>query len=132
MPKKQMQSTVTLSKTLSLIALFLTVGAPLVTLVSMVSSYRDHLEEVTNQIMVLNKEVDDLQGNTNSHNSDIEVFKQNIIENSEDITSLKISRDNYSEKILEVWKETSANTAQIESLKTEILWIKSNEDRGKR
>lgn len=127
-----MQSTVTLSKTLSLIALFLTVGAPLVTLVSMVSSYRDHLEEVTNQIMVLNKEVDDLQGNTNSHNSDIEVFKQNIIENSEDITSLKISRDNYSEKILEVWKETSANTAQIESLKTEILWIKSNEDRGKR
>lgn len=131
MSNKFTQSTVKLGKTLSLVALFLTVGAPLVTLISMVASYKDHLEDITKQVILITKEVDQLQGNTYSHNSDIEVFKQNIIDNSRDIFALKTAQDNYGEKILEVWKETARNDAQIESLKTEVLWLKSNEERSK-
>lgn len=121
-----------LTKNLSLIALFLTVGIPLVTLVSMVASYKDHLEQNTAEIIALKKEVDALQNNSGLHNSDIEVFKENITDNSRDIDALKHGQDGYDEKILQVWKETASNQAQIESLKTEVLWLKSNQERDKR
>lgn len=131
MPKKRVYSkrnNTSLVKVLTLAGLFAAVGIPLVTLISMVASYKDHLEQDTAQIAVLLQDIHDLQLNSGIHNSDIEVFKQDIVDNSRDIDSLKKEQDDFDEKILEVFKETSSNSAQIESLKTEVLWIKSNDE----
>lgn len=118
-----------LTKNLSLAALFLTVGIPLVTLVSMVSSYHEHIDQNISEIIALKKQMDDLRNNSSVHNSDIEVFKESILDNSRDINALKNAQNGYDEKILQVWKETASNQAQIESLKTEVLWLKSNQER---
>lgn len=121
-----------LTKNLSLAALFLTVGIPLVTLVSMVSSYHEHTDQNSAEIIALKKQIEELRSNTGIHNADIEVFKESITDNSRDIDALKIAHNGYDEKILQVWKETASNQAQIESLKTEVLWLKSNQEREHR
>lgn len=113
------------TKRLTLIALLLTVGAPLVTLVSMVSSYRDRQDQNIAEIARLSKLVVDLQASTGGQNSDIQVFRQTIFDNDSSIKMLQRAQDEYNTRVLELWKETSANTAQIEALKTQVLMLQS-------
>lgn len=113
---------------MTLAALFFSVGVPLITLISMVSSYRDRLEQNTEKIAELSKEIAVLENNSNTNNSSIDVFRQGIQNNSNSVLEIKQLLNNYDEKILEIWKETSANNAKIEALKTEVIWLKSNYD----
>lgn len=95
------------------------------TLISMVSSFKDKLEQDTQEIVRLSRIIEDLQNHTNSHTSDIEVFRQSTLSDHDAIVNLQKAQDAYNDRVLELWKETSGNTAQIESLKTQVLMLQS-------
>lgn len=137
MPKKCSRAAETtpfaslLTKRLTLFALLLTVGAPLVTLISMMSSYREHLQQNTQQIAALTKTLSDLQTLNSSQNLDISVYRQTIQDNSAAILRMQNYQDGTNEKILELWKQTSENNARIDALNTEIALIKNAQQYAK-
>lgn len=103
----------------------ITVGAPLVTLISMVSSYRDKLEENTKKIEHLYTIIHDLQSNTTGQTSNIEVVKQDIMYSQTNLSDLQKSEDKINERILELYRDTSKNSAEIEALRVQLNFMQS-------
>lgn len=118
-----------LDTTIKIIGILLALGAPIVSLISMMSAYKEKQVSLSIQVDKLSEQLFKISDDHENGMENTQTFKQNILDNSSAILRLQHSQDDQNEKILELWKQTSTNNARIDAQQTEIILLRNNQSR---
>ena len=128
-PRKGRQSTRNLDTVIKVGSLLLAFGAPLVSLISMLSSYKEQAMQTSKEVAHIAQQLQEIEKYSNAHEINLDVFKQNITDSVVSLDRLQRDLDSYNEKILDLYKQTSSNTAQIQQLQTQLQALQLEQNR---
>ena len=102
---------------------------PFVTLITMMSSYKDRIDNNAQQIEKILQQLDQLNSADSLHGQNIEIFKQDVIDDHQTLERLLHDQSETDNKILDLWKQTAENKAKMDDMQTQMSFIRERESK---
>ena len=127
MPKKDVKKDKTfpqLDSIAKIVALCISLAAPGVTLINMLSIHKAEIATNKEMILTLVNKVDNISVTVSSHEASIGVLRQQLMDSSTLSSKLDNTNNRINTNFVDIWKRISANTTQIQQNRIDIELIR--------